>query len=128
MYTSVAFGNHSVRVRGTTQDGQTSELLLTPLQVTSSQFMVTASAGLSGTIITLIIETTQDATFRCQLDDLDFVPCKQSTSNYFYIQAATLYLGVLLIFAQAYQGFSTQECPVDHILLEWKEPILQLDK
>ena len=75
VYTCVAPGNHTVTVRGTTQDGQVGELTFSPLQV-SSTFMVTTVASPLGTTITVTICANQDATFECQLDDSNFVPCK----------------------------------------------------
>ena len=71
MYASVAVGNHSITVRGTSQDGQTNEVIIT-LEISPESIAVTVS----GTVITVIIESNLDATFECQLDDLNFVPCK----------------------------------------------------
>ena len=75
MYPSVTPGNHNITVRGTTQDGQVGELRLGPLLVSSS-FMIMAVASSLGTIISVTIDATQDATFECQLDNEAFVPCK----------------------------------------------------
>ena len=75
MYTSVAIGTHSITVRGTAQDGQSNEMTLSGLNVTSN-LVVNATVSALGTAITLIIEANEDATFECQLDNQTFVPCK----------------------------------------------------
>ena len=81
VYFSVAFGNHTITVRGTTQDGQVGELNFGPLTVSPS-FMIAVTASPVGTTITVTIDATEDATFECQLDDSKFVPCKLLTTNY----------------------------------------------
>ena len=73
VYPSVAFGNHSITVKGTSQDNEISEVILGPLLI--SPFMVTAACSELGTIITVIIDANQEAVFECQLDDSSFVSC-----------------------------------------------------
>ena len=86
-YTSVPFGNRNVTVRGTAQDGTSNQVILSPLMVVPP-LTVTATLSASGTRITVTIEANQDATFECQLDDQDFISCKQkvltitTTCNY----------------------------------------------
>ena len=123
VYTSVAVGDHNITVRGTTQDGQVGELNLGPLTISSS-FMITAVASSLGTTITVIIDATEDATFECQLDDSNFVPCEWSTTAANKIYKHPQHFLVL----QAYQAFSTQEYPLDHTPLGSGEPALKVDK
>ena len=78
MYPSVAVGTHSITVRGTAQDGQSNDVTLTGLRITSN-LNVNALVSTLGTIITIIIEANKDATFECQLDNEDFVPCKNNS-------------------------------------------------
>ena len=75
MYQSVAIGTHSVTVRGTAQDGQSNEVTLSGLNVTPNLNLTVLLTRL-GTTITVIIEANKDATFECQLDNLDFEACK----------------------------------------------------
>ena len=77
MYTPVAVGSHNIIVRGT-QNGQSSDLMLS-LELLPG-FTVTAELSASGTVITVIIEATVDATFQCQLDNSSFVPCTLAVS------------------------------------------------
>ena len=72
MFTSVAVGNHTVTVRGTL-NGQPSQLTL-PVEIVP-QLTVTVTVTASGTIITVIIDSNMDATFECQLDSDEFIPC-----------------------------------------------------
>ena len=94
MYPSVAVGNHSVTVRGTSQDGQsTNEVTLSPLEIMLN-LVVRTSVSATGTVITVIIDANQDATFECQLDDAKFIPCMQQATSFtsIAIQLVTLYL------------------------------------
>ena len=75
MYSSVGAIAHNVTVIGTTQDGQIKIITLTVLP-TFLGFAVSATATAMGTVITIIINATEDATFECQLDGLGFIPCK----------------------------------------------------
>ena len=78
-YTSVSPGTHFVTVRGTL-NSQSSDITLGPL-TSLPELSFTTSVTVSGTVITLIIDANQGATFECQLDDQDFVPCKQDKSQ-----------------------------------------------
>ena len=89
MYTPVAVGNHIIIVRGTL-DGQSSDLMLS-LELLPG-FTVTAELSASGTVITVIIEATVDATFQCQLDNSSFVPCMLAVSIQANSKLITLHL------------------------------------
>ena len=80
MYSSVGAIAHNVTVIGTTQDGQIKIITLTVLP-TFLGFAVSATATAMGTVITIIINATEDATFECQLDSLSPVPCKLNFLN-----------------------------------------------
>lgn len=73
-YSPVAPGTHFVTVRGAL-NGQSGEATLGPL-TSVPRLTLATTVALSGTTITLTIEANQNATFECQLDDQDFVPCK----------------------------------------------------
>ena len=90
VYSSVPVGDHTIIVRGTAQDGQTSELTIS-LSV-SSQFMITAVASVLGSTITVIIDANQDATFECQLDASSFVPCKLLTRGSILIPSISTFI------------------------------------
>ena len=72
--TSVAAGTHFVTVRGPL-NGLSGETTLGPL-TSVPELSFTTSITISGTVVTIIIDANQDATFECQLDNQDFVPCK----------------------------------------------------
>ena len=99
MYTPVAVGSHNIIVRGTL-DGQSSDLMLS-LELLPG-FTVTAELSASGTVITVIIEATVDATFQCQLDNSSFVPCMLAVSIQANSQLITLHL---CIFCTGISGF-----------------------
>jgi len=70
-FSNVSSGIHSIIVRGSS--------LSEPQQVNSvqlevSDFSVTAEA--LGSTITVLITSSVDATFRCRLDNDEFVPCR----------------------------------------------------
>ena len=73
-FTSVAAGTHFVTIRGTS-NGQSDEATLGPL-TSISELSFSVFVTVSGTIITVFIAANQAATFECQLDNQDFVPCK----------------------------------------------------
>lgn len=79
MYRSVAIGDHSITVRGTGRDNQSSEI---NLQITvRSIFTVNATYSVLGTVITVNnIISNQNATFECQLDDQNFTECKHQAA------------------------------------------------
>ena len=74
-FTSVSPGTHFVTITGTL-NGLSGSETLGPL-TSIPELTVESSISISGTVITVIIEANQAATFECQLDDQDFVPCKQ---------------------------------------------------
>ena len=73
-YTSVTAGTHFVTVRGTL-NGLSRETTL-GLLTSVPELSFSTSVSISGTVVTIIIHANQAATFECQLDDQDFVPCK----------------------------------------------------
>ena len=73
-YTSVAAGTHFVTVRGAL-NGLSGEATLGPL-TSVPELSLATTVAISGTTITLTIVANQAATFECQLDDGEFVPCK----------------------------------------------------
>ena len=74
VYISVPIGDRSITVRGTSVDNQTSTVTVSPVRV-SADLTVTATVSRDGTVITVIIDANQDATFECQLDNTSFIPC-----------------------------------------------------
>ena len=79
VYDSVSPGTHNVTVRGTL-NGQSVDAFLGPL-TSVPELSFTTAVTVSGTVVTLIIEANQAATFECQLDDQEFVPCKEGDSQ-----------------------------------------------
>ena len=65
---------HFVTINGTL-NGLSSSEMHGPL-TSIPELTVESSINISGTVITVIIEANQAATFDCQFDDQDVVPCK----------------------------------------------------
>jgi len=70
-FSDVSPGEHSIVVRGSSLSEPER---VSSVQLEVSDFSVTAEA--LGSTITLLITSSVDATFRCRLDDNEFISCR----------------------------------------------------
>ena len=76
MFTGVPRGQHSMKVRCTSTNDPT---LMATATVTGLQFLdVTLTLETAGTSITILLDTSIEATHQCSLDNGIFVDCKPS--------------------------------------------------
>ena len=76
MYTSVPVGTHTVTVMGDLDDSS-GMAELAGLNV-SLPLVVNVDVDQNITTIALMITANQEATFECQVDDGEFLPCKNN--------------------------------------------------